>query len=371
MLDTLLGLPLISAALLPVYSNYSTSLNLLFFYLTWSTLVLSHPPLRVEAFGLLAVRLLFYLLPSTLFLLFDAAVPSLAVAIKAQGQIALPGRSGSRGFRGPKGILRVVGWSTFNVVLGIALQVGIDLLATKVLRVKSALKIVTRLPLPWGLAKDIAKGFLVRGVSISLHSRIKASANSEAFCRASHMLVHLEWCCYTLQETISIPKPFLTVSLRDIILTLSTDPAILHSSACSPWEGLYRTLASQLAIKQQPRPVFIRCQLRSPNRLAVAPLVAIVSPSRCLPLPYSDISVVVCPNFAGRGSCVLWVFCPPLNNHTERNGSTRRGPSLDRGTRELRAMGSIGLGARNNDRRRCRGGYAGRAREAQRAGEGE
>lgn len=164
MLDTLLGLPLISAALLPVYSNYSTSLNLLFFYLTWSTLVLSHPPLRVEAFGLLAIRLLFYLLPSTLFLLFDAAVPSLAVAIKAQGQIALPGRSGSRGFRGPKGILKVVGWSTFNVVLGIALQVGIDLLATKVLRVKSALKIVTRLPLPWGLAKDIAKGFLVRGI---------------------------------------------------------------------------------------------------------------------------------------------------------------------------------------------------------------
>lgn len=167
MLDTLLGLPLLSAALLPVYSNYSTSLNLLFFYLTWSTLVLSHPPLRVEAFGTLAVRLLFYILPSTLFLLFDTAVPSLAVAIKAQGQIALPGRSGSRGTSGRKGVLKVAGWSIFNILLGIALQLGIDLLATKVLRVKSALKIVTRLPLPWGLAKDIAKGFILRGVSTS------------------------------------------------------------------------------------------------------------------------------------------------------------------------------------------------------------
>ncbi|KAL1629298.1 hypothetical protein SLS56_005402 [Neofusicoccum ribis] len=164
MLDTLLGLPLLSAALLPVYSNYSTSLNLLFFYLTWSTLVLSHPPLRVEAFGTLAVRLLFYILPSTLFLLFDTAVPSLAVAIKAQGQIALPGRSGSRGTSGRKGVLKVAGWSIFNILLGIALQLGIDLLATKVLRVKSALKIVTRLPLPWGLAKDIAKGFILRGI---------------------------------------------------------------------------------------------------------------------------------------------------------------------------------------------------------------
>ncbi|EKG16679.1 Fatty acid hydroxylase [Macrophomina phaseolina MS6] len=164
MLDTLLGLPLLSAALLPVYSNYSTSLNLLFFYLTWSTLVLSHPPLRVEAFGMLAVRLLFYILPSTLFLLLDTAVPSLAVSMKAQGQIALPGRSGSKDTRGLKGVSKVVAWSMFNVFLGIALQVAIDLLATRVLRIKSTLKIVTRLPLPWGLAKDLAKGFLSRGI---------------------------------------------------------------------------------------------------------------------------------------------------------------------------------------------------------------
>lgn len=167
MLDTLLGLPLLSAAFLPIYSNYSTSLNLLFFYLTWSTLVLSHPPLRVEGFGTLAVRLLFYILPSSLFLLFDVTVPSLSVAIKAQGQIALPGRSGAKGTKGRQGVLKVTAWSIFNILLGIALQVSIDLVLTKVLRVKSALKIVTRLPLPWGLAKDICKGFLIRGVSVS------------------------------------------------------------------------------------------------------------------------------------------------------------------------------------------------------------
>ncbi|OMP84515.1 hypothetical protein BK809_0001618 [Diplodia seriata] len=164
MLDTLLGLPLLSAAFLPIYSNYSTSLNLLFFYLTWSTLVLSHPPLRVEGFGTLAVRLLFYILPSSLFLLFDAAVPSLSVAIKAQGEIALPGRSGTKGTKGRKGVVKVAAWSIFNVLLGIAFQVGIDLVLTRGLRMKSALKIVTRLPLPWGLAKDIAKGLLIRGI---------------------------------------------------------------------------------------------------------------------------------------------------------------------------------------------------------------
>lgn len=170
MLDTLLGLPLLSAAFLPLYSNYSTSLNFLFFYLTWSTLLLSHPPLRVEAFGTLAIRLLFFILPSALFLLFDVTVPSLAVAIKAQGSLALPGRSGSKG---RKGVLKVVGWSIFNVILGVALQVGIDLLATKVFRIRSALKIVTRIPLPWGLAKDIARGFILRGVSTLCFARLE------------------------------------------------------------------------------------------------------------------------------------------------------------------------------------------------------
>src|ERR1700761_9551213 len=48
MMDAIVGLPVLSFLLIPTMSSYSTSLNILFFYLTWSTLVLSHPPLKVE-----------------------------------------------------------------------------------------------------------------------------------------------------------------------------------------------------------------------------------------------------------------------------------------------------------------------------------
>src|SRR5689334_23268494 len=73
--DAVLGLPFLSFLLIPTMTSYSTSLNLLFFYLTWSTLVLSHPPLRVEVVSSLAVKILFYVLPSGAMLLFDAAFP--------------------------------------------------------------------------------------------------------------------------------------------------------------------------------------------------------------------------------------------------------------------------------------------------------
>ncbi len=74
-MDTLLSLPILSLLLIPSLASYSTSLNLLFFYLTWTTLVLSHSALRIELFGTLVIRIIFYILPATLFLAFDAALP--------------------------------------------------------------------------------------------------------------------------------------------------------------------------------------------------------------------------------------------------------------------------------------------------------
>lgn len=157
-MDALFSLPALSFLIIPTFSSYSTSLNLLFFYLTWSTLVLSHPPLKVEILGTLAVRVLFYVLPSTLFLFFDGVLPSAAAGLKAQGNVALPGN-------GEKGRWwRVALVSVANVLLELALQAGVEALFTEVLHIRSALKVTTTLPMPWGIAKDLVRGLLLREV---------------------------------------------------------------------------------------------------------------------------------------------------------------------------------------------------------------
>ena len=160
-MGALFSVPMLSFLLIPTMSSYSTSLNLLFFYLTWTTLVLSHPPLRVELVGIAAVRLIFFLLPSLLFFLFDTAIPSAAAVIKVQGEDGLPG--GRKKKVGRKQI-KVAAWAGFNVVLGIVVQGLIEHLLTRVLGVKSALRVSTKLPLPLGIVKDLARGFLVREV---------------------------------------------------------------------------------------------------------------------------------------------------------------------------------------------------------------
>lgn len=161
-MDALFSLPLLSALLIPSFTSYSTSLNVLFFYLTWSTLLFSHSALKVEFLGTLFIRILFYLLPSYLFFLFDATVPTLAANIKEHGNVAIA-------LNQSKGRNRGLWWkvalvSTFNVVLGVAVQTGVEFVLTKLLHVRSALKITTTLPMPWAIGKDIVRGFLLREV---------------------------------------------------------------------------------------------------------------------------------------------------------------------------------------------------------------
>ncbi|KAK8226729.1 hypothetical protein HDK77DRAFT_114789 [Phyllosticta capitalensis] len=158
MLETILGLPLLSYLLFPLYTSWSTRLNILFFMMTWSMLLISYPPWQVEVLGTLAVRTIFFLLPALVSLLFDTAVPSLAVAIKAQGQVGLPGRLGA-----PR-LLRLVGWSVFNILLAIALHLAIELLATKVLRIRGALRVAKTLPAPYEMAKNVGGAFVLRGI---------------------------------------------------------------------------------------------------------------------------------------------------------------------------------------------------------------
>jgi hypothetical protein len=161
-----LSLPLASLFAIPMLSSWSTSLNLVFFSLTWTTIALTYTPLQLEFLGPLFIRTTLYILPSILFLLFDLSVPSLAVEIKAQGAGGLPGRQ--RG--GAKKVRAVVAWSVVNVLLGVALQAGVEFLFTGVFRMRSLLLIkgsawtLNHLPNPWGLVKHAIIGIVSRNV---------------------------------------------------------------------------------------------------------------------------------------------------------------------------------------------------------------
>ncbi|PSN62056.1 hypothetical protein BS50DRAFT_136377 [Corynespora cassiicola Philippines] len=203
-LSTLLApitLPLASLFAIPMLSSWSTSLNLVFFSLTWTTIALTYSPLQLEFFAPLVLRTALYLLPSALFLLFDLSVPSLAVELKAQGDIALPGRQKG----GRKKIRAVVAWACFNTLLAVGLQAGIEWAATDVLRVRSLLLIkgsawsLNHLPNPWALVKHAAIGLVARNVLqyyIHLHILHSPSGGRLAFW-------HQTW-----HHSITVPYSF-------------------------------------------------------------------------------------------------------------------------------------------------------------------
>lgn len=164
-LDAFLSIPALSFLIIPTFSSYSTSLNLLFFYLTWSTLLLSNSPLKIEVVGTFAIRVLFYVLPSLGFLAFDSSAPKVAAGIKEHGEDALPLCHDPRNKRSIWWKIAFV--SVGNVFLGVALQAGIELLFTQVLHIRSALRITTTLPLPWSIVVDLVKGLLLREVSLT------------------------------------------------------------------------------------------------------------------------------------------------------------------------------------------------------------
>jgi len=184
--------------------------------LAWSTLVLSQSPLRVEIVGTLAVRVLFFVIPSTLFLAFDSILPSLSVGIKTQGAPALPTRtggvSGARRGRGRPEWYQLVAISILNVCFSIAIQAGVELLFTEVLDIRSALKVTTTLPMPWSIARDVVRSLLLREVfqyyihRFILHARspnffskvhnswYHANVSPYSFCtNYDHPVAHLLW----------------------------------------------------------------------------------------------------------------------------------------------------------------------------------
>ncbi|KAK4032052.1 hypothetical protein C8A01DRAFT_41505, partial [Parachaetomium inaequale] len=155
-MDILMSLPIISYFFSNTLTSWSTSLNLLFFYLTWSTLVLTHSPVKVEIVGITALRVAFWLVPSLFFLAFDTLLPSLSENIKYNGASALPPRDA-------KSLAKLAGLALVNLVLETAVEAGLSLGLTTLLKTP-VFRTSTTLPLPWQMLKHLALLFTAREV---------------------------------------------------------------------------------------------------------------------------------------------------------------------------------------------------------------
>ncbi|KAI2637258.1 hypothetical protein GGS26DRAFT_548006 [Hypomontagnella submonticulosa] len=181
-MDILLSLPIVSYFAGPILGSWSGSLNLLFFYMTWTTLVLSHSPLRIELVGTLAIRIVFWLVPSLFFLLFDTLVPSLAESIKIYGSASLPRRDAAV-------LLRQLMLALLNLAISTIIQAGISIGAGTLLH-HPLFKTSTTLPLPWQIVKQISMLYACREVlsyyvhRYVLHSRGRVAELHRTFAHA-------------------------------------------------------------------------------------------------------------------------------------------------------------------------------------------
>lgn len=181
--------------------------NFFFFYLTWYTLILSHPPLRVELIGSLAIRVVFYVLPSLVFFGFDYLFPSAAVSAKAQGSSGLPLKNASRS----RSIqhLRIVGWSLFNVLLASVAQLSIEFLLTKILLFHSALRVSTTLPTPFAIIVDLARGYLIREALTYIIHRYTLHESNSFLAQAHQSWYHSLSAPFPLSASYDHPLAYL------------------------------------------------------------------------------------------------------------------------------------------------------------------
>lgn len=156
MLEALLSLSGLGLLYSSSWTSWST-LNLLFFYITWSTLLMTQSPLKIEILGTLAIRFLFFWVPSLLSLFFDSLLPSLSEEWKIQGARALPDNR----------MWKVVGWAMVNMLISTGVQGFVELFLVEVIFWKSALKVASTLPMPGEMAWGLFRGFLLREVSFS------------------------------------------------------------------------------------------------------------------------------------------------------------------------------------------------------------
>lgn len=235
MMDILLSLPILSVFLGGSLTSWSTSLNLLFFYMTWSTLVLSHNPLYVELFGTLAIRLVFFLIPSIVFLLFDTLLPSLAESIKYGGASALPPRNA-------RALGTTLLLALLNIVLETALEAGASLGLT-LLFGRVPFKASTTLPLPWAIFKQLGWLYVSReALTYYVHKTVLHSQTNHAWTRRAPLRSSRGWVArqhsrfahsrsaapYSLTLAADHPAPFLLHRFAPVYLpALAVRPHLL------------------------------------------------------------------------------------------------------------------------------------------------
>jgi hypothetical protein len=313
-----LSIPLLSHFFLP--SGYSTSLNLVFFYLTWSTIVFSHSPLHVELFGTLAVRTLFFVLPSTLFFLFDSILPGVSVSLKTQGDAALPIRKAGGRVKGKKARAErdqwwmVIGWSIANLLLGVGMQIGLEWIWTRVSGMRSALKVTTFVPLPWTIAKDVFIGLCMREV---------------------HSISNLDFLAF-FSDTV---KKDLTILLAPFRPPLSPQNLSLQSPPIHE--------------PQRQSPVLFHSSLRPPPLMALMALGPHLRHSHPFPFPLAHIPPLPRARLIRRSSRLLRILGCTLHLVRQHHPQTRWTFELGR-SREFFAVGSLGLAAWYEHRCGCR-----------------
>jgi Fatty acid hydroxylase len=144
-------------------SNYlASSLNVLFFYLTWATLVLSYPPLQIELVGSLAVRVVFYWIPTLVFTVVEGLFPGPTSGWKIRKGQHVPGRD--------KFWIAVSG-VTNHLIIVTAVQGLIQLTFTRLLHRGPIFNISTTLPMPWTILKHVLTILTIRGLTTYLLHR--------------------------------------------------------------------------------------------------------------------------------------------------------------------------------------------------------
>ncbi|CEJ92713.1 hypothetical protein VHEMI08347 [[Torrubiella] hemipterigena] len=170
-MDVLLSIPLISYLVAPTQTSWSASFNLLFFYMTWATLILSHSALKVQLVGVLAIRIVLWLVPSLLSLLLDLGLPSVMESIKHGGRASLPLRNARR-----------IGRLLFMVIVNNAVLLGVEgLISYAYLNTygQTIFRTTLTLPFPWQVAKQIVYLFILREtLQYYLHRHVLHSSDS-------------------------------------------------------------------------------------------------------------------------------------------------------------------------------------------------
>jgi Fatty acid hydroxylase superfamily len=137
-------------------SNYvASSLNLMFFWLTWTTLIMSQPPLRVELLGSFTIRVIFYWIPALVFMLFEAGMPGLSGDLKIRGGRPVVGKQKF--------------WVALNGLMNQAIATGIQgvvqfIYAKLLMHKEPVFNIGTTLPFPWQIGKEILLILMLREI---------------------------------------------------------------------------------------------------------------------------------------------------------------------------------------------------------------